>query len=82
MHLAEAPVVPSPIPDDVIERELRYAAALGVVVSFDVSRRAASTGSYRRWIVRTSDGDAHPWTPAQVVAFTTGVRLATERKGT
>jgi hypothetical protein len=71
--------MPNPTPGDVIERELLYGLALGVVLHFKVQRQR---GGYRRYVVTTSDGLPHTWTPAQVLAFGIGVRLATERKGT
>ncbi len=73
--------MPNPVPGDVIERELRYAAALGVVRSFRSKGTPGGTrGVYRRWHVESSDGIVHSWTPAQVLAFGCGVRLATERR--
>jgi hypothetical protein len=75
--------MPNPISQDAIDRELRYAMALGIVESFRAKPTRGGDGAgYRRFTVLTSDGDAHIWTPAQVMAFAVGVRLATERKGT
>jgi len=71
--------VPHPISQDKIDREIRYAMALGVVERVEV--RAVSKGRYRRWLIDTADGERYTWTPAQVLAFAAGVRLATERKG-
>jgi hypothetical protein len=71
--------MPNPISQDLIDRELRYAMALGIVES--VQTKGVSTGRYRRFYVVTSDGEGRVWTPAQVMAFAAGVRLATERKG-
>lgn len=68
-----------PVPQEVIDREVRYAMALGIVTHAHVS--GVSEGRYRRWMIRTSDGESYTWTPAQVLAFAAGVRLATERKG-
>lgn len=68
------------VPDEVVEKGLRYAMALGVVISYGGSRKRGPK-QVRRWHVDTLDGESYVWTPAQVMAFTAGVRLATERKG-
>jgi len=71
--------MPNPIPQEVIDREIRYAMALGIVEAVEVT--GVSRGRYRRFRVYTNDGEHRDWTPAQVLAFAAGVRLATERKG-
>jgi hypothetical protein len=65
------------ISDDFIEKGLRFAMAVGVVKSYGGSRQK---GGHRRWHVDTSDGERYTWTPGQVVAFATGVRLVVERR--
>lgn len=73
--------MPDPTSGDLIERELRYAFALGVVRTFKLHRTFGEDGlGYRRYVVTDRTGDVHRWTPAQVLAFTIGVRLMSERK--
>ena len=74
--------MPHPISQDKIDREVRYAMALGVVESVTSKGTKGRDGlRYRRFVVTTSDGTRYTWSPAQVLAFAAGVRLATERKG-
>jgi hypothetical protein len=74
--------LPDPHSQDKIDREIRYAMAVGVVESVTSKGTKGRNGlRYRRFIVFTSDGERHAWSPAQVLAFAAGVRLATTRKG-
>ncbi len=74
-------MMPNPVDGAVIERELRYAMALGIVRRVHASATRARSGDrYRRYRITMSDGLVYVWTPAQVLAFGAGVRLATERR--
>lgn len=74
--------MPHPISQDRIDREIRYAMAVGVVESVKSKETKGRDGlHYRRFVVFLSDGQVATWGPREVLAFAAGVRLATERKG-
>lgn len=72
--------MPEPIRGDVLDRELRYAKALGVVKRYAVAGNPGRDGlTYRRFHVTDANGIVHTFGPAQVMAFALGVRLASTR---
>jgi len=70
--------MPSPIPQEQLESGLELAQAAGVVVSWSMYRGRRNT-MVRRFVVNTSDGEAHLWTPQAVDVFGYAVELMREQ---
>lgn len=68
--------MPGPVDTDWINGGLEFAATLGVISSFTLTRRGSS---YRHWTITFPDGDVIRWTAGAAEAFVIGVRATHER---